>query len=71
MPKKYDPLKPNASVLSKLGSIAVHADEMMSTDGHVFDKYAMQQLIDDPEVKEWIASMDKLAYLPKKRKDRA
>ena len=62
-----NPLKPEISLLSKLGSIAVHADEMLSPKGHDFDKIALTSLLNDPEVKAWIAAMDKMAMLPKKR----
>lgn len=62
-----DPLKPSASVLVKLGSIAVHIDEMLSLTGHKFDRFALETVLYDPEIKEWLASMDKLAMLPKKR----
>ena len=62
-----DPLKPDAGLLCKLGSIAVHADESMSDEGHAFDKTALEGLIADPEVVEWLAEMDKLALIPKKR----
>lgn len=60
-------LNPPASVLCKLGSIAVHAEEMMSDDGHAFDRHAIQSLLDDREVKAWLAEMDRLALLPVKR----
>ena len=62
-----DPLKPSPSVLVKLGSLAIHAEEMMSPSGHRFDKIALEGLLRDPEVREWLAEMDKLAFLPKKR----
>lgn len=62
-----NPLQPNAQLLVKLGSIAVHAEEMISPTGHGFDKIAMQQLLNDPQVTEWMAAMDKMAMLPKKR----
>lgn len=61
------PLDPTPALLCKLGSIAVHADEMLSTDGHHFDKIALQQLISDPEVAEWIEAMNAMAMVPKKR----
>jgi hypothetical protein len=66
--KPPNPLTPPATLLVKLGSIAVHADEMLSPGGHAYDKVALEQLLQDPEVKEWIARMDALAFLPKKRK---
>jgi len=62
-----EPLKPNVSILVKLGSIAVHADELTSPSGHQFDAAALSQLLEDPEVKTWLAAMDKMAFLPKKR----
>ena len=62
-----DPLKPSAALLCKLGSIAVHAEEMTSPKGHHFDKAAMDTLLSDAEVKAWLAAMDKMAFLPKKR----
>ena len=61
-------LTPSVSLLCKLGSIAVHAQELASPDGHAFDKAALQSLMNDPEVKEWIKEMDSAAFLPKMRK---
>jgi len=61
-----NPLKPNAGLLCKLGSIAVHVEEATAT-GHAFDVAALGSLLSDPEVMEWMAEMDKLALLPKKR----
>lgn len=63
-----NPLQPSNGLLCKLGSIAVHADEMLSPDGHAFDRAALQQLIADPDVKAWLALMDAAAMVPKKRK---
>lgn len=65
--KAIDPFKPPIGVLIKLGSIAVHVEEMLSPSGHAFDKIALQSLLEDPEVVAWVAKMDKLAMLPKKR----
>lgn len=62
-----DPLKPPPSLLVKLGSIAVHAEEWGSVYGHAFDKVAMEQCLNDPEVREWRKAMDAMAMLPKKR----
>lgn len=62
-----DPLKPSPALLVKLGSIAVHVEEMMSPKGHHFDRIALQSLLDDGDVKAWLAEMDKAAFLPKKR----
>lgn len=61
-------LTPSPALLCKLGSIAVHADELTSDDGHQFDRVALQSLIADPEVREWIAAMGAAAMVPVKRK---
>lgn len=62
-----DPLKPPPSLLVKLGSIAIHAEEFFSPHGHPYDKTATEQLIADPEVISWCAAMHKMAMLPMKR----
>jgi len=62
-----DPLKPSISLLVKLGSIAVHAEELLSSKGHDFDKRTIDALLTDPEVWEWRQQMDKMAMLPLKR----
>lgn len=59
---------PSISVLAKLASIAVHVDEMLSTDGHHFDRIALAQLLDDPEVQTFLAAGRKLAMIPEKRR---
>ncbi len=58
--------KPSLSLLVKLGSLIVHADEALSKDGHPFDIRAFQDGMKDPEVKAWIEMGG--AYLPLKRK---
>lgn len=63
--KKYDPLQPTVSLLVKIGSAVVHADELCSPKGHQFDKAALDTLLQDPEVKEWIKAMG--PFLPLKR----
>jgi hypothetical protein len=60
-----DPLKPPLTLLSKLGSIAVHAEEMSSPKGHAFDLIAIRSLLADSEVVAWVKAMD--VYLPQKR----
>jgi hypothetical protein len=59
--------RPSVALLCKLGSIAVHADEATSKQGHPFDLTAIRGLLDDDEVQEWLKQMDKLSMLPKKR----
>lgn len=63
-------LTPTPSLLCKLGSIAVHVDEMISTDGHAYDRVALSVLLNDPEVVIWLRWMDAAAMLPKTRKPR-
>ncbi len=55
------------SLQMKLGSIAVHAEEMLSPSGHHFDRTVLEGLLKDPEVVEWLALMDASALIPKKR----
>lgn len=59
------PMRPTLTLLVKLGSIAVHVDEMMSPAGHDYDKIALKALLDDPEVKDWIKNAGPM--LPQKR----
>lgn len=66
-----DPLYPALTLLVKLGSIAVHADEAFSADGHPLDRIAIADLLRDPEVATWVRQMDAMAFLPKKRRDRS
>lgn len=62
-----DPFKPSMGILISLGSIAVHAEEMLSPHGHDFDRVAIKSLLDDEELKKWMAAMAKRALLPVKR----
>jgi hypothetical protein len=62
-----DPLKPSMTLLVKLGSIAVHVEEILSPQGHSFDKAALDTVLKDSEVKAWITAMDEMALLPRKR----
>lgn len=64
---KPNPLTPSASLLCKLASVAVHADEMLSAKGHALDKVALQSAIDDQEVRDWIKAMTAMAMAPVKR----
>lgn len=60
-------LSPGPGLLCKLASITVHADEMLSADGHHFDRAALLSAIHDPEVSDWIDMMVKAALAPQKR----
>lgn len=55
------------TLLINLGSIAVHAEEMLSPKGHDFDVHALRTNLENAEVKEFIAAMQKLAFVPVKR----
>lgn len=59
--------QPSMSLLCKLGSIMVHAEEALSPTGHEFDKTALDQLLTDPEVVAWRRQMESAAMLPVKR----
>ena len=61
-----DPLKPSPALLCKLGSILVHAEELISPTGHPFDAAAMRTTW-DAEVIEWVEQMGKMGMLPVKR----
>lgn len=54
----------SASLLVKLGSIGRHVEELCGPCPHVVDKHAIEALLGDPEVQEWMAKMDALALLP-------
>jgi hypothetical protein len=60
-------LSPPTSLLCKLGSIAVHVQEATGPGGHPFDSTAASVLLDDPEVVAWLAEMDRLALIPRRR----
>jgi hypothetical protein len=62
-----DILNPGVSLLVKLGSIAVHAEELMSPNRHDFDVAALRTLLEDPEVRVWLSDMGKMAFLPVRR----
>lgn len=62
-----DPLKPEPGLLIKLGSLAVHYEELLAPGGHEFDKEAIDTILQDPEVIDWRQKMDALAFLPVKR----
>jgi hypothetical protein len=56
------------TLLVKLGSIAVHAEEFFGDGGYHVDAIAIKNLIADREVQQWIKSMGPL--LPLKRLER-
>lgn len=54
----------------KLASIAVHADELLSPEGHDFDRGAIVGLLADPEVRAFLDDPANRVYLPLKRNAR-
>jgi hypothetical protein len=62
-----DPLKPSMGLLSKLGSLVIHAEELAGPGGHQFDSVSFNVTLGDPEVVEWMDQMRKMALLPVKR----
>ena len=62
-----NPLKPSAAILSKLGSVVVHCEEMLSVNGHAFDRHAIAGILSDAELQAWLKQMHMLCLLPLKR----
>lgn len=61
-------MNPSPALLAKLASIAVHADEYLSPDGHPLDRDALQAGLRDPEVVAWVGQMVGASLAPRKRK---
>ena len=62
-----NPMKPEPALLAKLGSIAIHSEEMLSDKGHGFDRTALESLLKDYDVSIWLAEMDKLSYVTQEK----
>ena len=60
-------LQPAATVVVKLGSLAVHFEEWLSPDGHEYDLAALKSILADEEIRAWLEDMKKLGLLPVKR----
>ncbi len=61
-------MKLQMTLVAKLAAIVVHADEMLSSDGHTLDRVALESVVLDAEVQQWVASLGPIA--PVKRKAR-
>lgn len=61
---------PQLGLLVKLGSLAVHVRELLSGDGHHFDRVAIGSLINDPEVVAALGELGEHALLPVMRSER-
>ena len=62
---KNDPLKPPLTLLCKVASIVVHAEELISPKGHIFDHEAFKTAFQDKEVQDWLKAMG--PFVPAKR----
>ncbi len=51
----------------KLSSIVVHTEELISADGHMFDKVALECLLKDSEVRTWVEALQRNGLAPMKR----
>jgi len=58
-----DPIKPSVALLAKIGSIVSHAEELLSPDAHQFDRIALDELLRDPDVREWVEAMHGMALI--------
>ena len=58
---------PSLSVAVKLGSIAVHVEEMLSPTRHRYDVSALSTILEDAELRAWLDEMGKLALLEEVR----
>lgn len=59
--------KVTPALLVKLCSIAVHAEELTSGDGHPFDSESIKSLCGDADVVKWISQMRDMGLAPVKR----
>lgn len=66
--KRSEIIEPSLTLLCKLGSIIVHADEATEPGAHELDVTVLRALLADPEVKDWIKGMGTM--LPLKRSKR-
>ena len=62
-----DALNPPTTVLVALGSLAVHIEEFLSPTGHPHDRIAIESILSQADVREWLAEMERMAFLPVKR----
>ena len=58
---------PGSSLLMKLGSAIVHADEALGPVDSPLDISLFRSLLKDKEVSRWLADMTALGLLPTKR----
>ena len=59
--------KISLTLLIKLGSIAIHTEELLSPRGHQFDRDALNTLLNDKEVRELLENPELKVFFPVKR----
>ncbi len=52
---------------AKLGSLVVHVQEYLSRNSNPVDRSAIETIINDPEIAEWIKVLEKDALVSVKR----
>lgn len=60
-------MKLELTLIVKLASIAIHVEELFSTDGRNVDRMTVESLLKDSEVQAFLKSKDMKAFLPVKR----
>ena len=60
--------RPSLTLLVKLGSLIVHADEAFGVDGRQLDVDVFKHAMKDQEVQAWIKEGVGMSFLPRKRK---
>jgi hypothetical protein len=66
-PSRGTPFTISMALTCKLASIVAHVDEGFSSQGHAFDIAALRALIDNTDVRQWLAKMRRLGFVPVKR----
>lgn len=59
--------KVSFTLLIKLGSIAIHIEELLSPKGHELDKEALKTLLEDKEVRIFLEDPKMKVFFPIKR----
>mgnify|MGYP001604301854 CR=1 FL=1 len=64
--EKVRTITPDVALLCKLSAFVVHAEEWFA-EHHEYDLIALRDVLLDPDVREWVDGMTKLALAPVKR----
>lgn len=65
--RQANPMTPSNTLVCKLGSAIVHADEALSPHGVPEDVQAFRALLNDPDLQSWMKRMAEMGLLPVKR----